>query len=272
SPDKELGSISNYFVERYGFSPEAKILPWSGDNPCSMVGLGLDRDGDMAISFGTSDTVFVRMNDIPEQSPENGHIFCTPTGAYMALLCYSNGSLAREKVRDKYGLDWSSFNEAVARKPAGNNGGVMLSFPMPEITPHIGQSKERYVGISETDIDAQCRGIYEAHALAKKHHVSQMGLKPTCLKVTGGASKDTVFMQILADVFQCPVDRMDSASSAAIGAALVAAKTIMGEKALTKLRLDITKASHRLEPDSKTKEIYKELLALYEKTEKEIVS
>ncbi len=32
------GVISQYFVERFGFSPECKILSFTGDNPSSFAG------------------------------------------------------------------------------------------------------------------------------------------------------------------------------------------------------------------------------------------
>ena len=53
-----IGSLSNYWVERYGFSPATRVVCWSGDNPCSLVGVGLVKPGRLAISLGTSDTLF----------------------------------------------------------------------------------------------------------------------------------------------------------------------------------------------------------------------
>lgn len=53
-----LGKISKYFVQRYGFSPDCQVLAGTGDNPSSLVGLGIFNPGDIAISLGTSDTLF----------------------------------------------------------------------------------------------------------------------------------------------------------------------------------------------------------------------
>lgn len=93
-----LGTIHPYFTHRYGFTPTCICIAWSGDNPCSLSGLRM-REGDIAISLGTSDTMFGPLSD-PHPS-EEGHVFCDPIhpSGYMALLCYKNGSLTREYIR-----------------------------------------------------------------------------------------------------------------------------------------------------------------------------
>lgn len=35
----EVGLISNYYVERWGFNAECKITAFTGDNPASLIGL-----------------------------------------------------------------------------------------------------------------------------------------------------------------------------------------------------------------------------------------
>src|SRR5262249_32902213 len=52
-----VGTLAPYWQTRYGFGP-AKVIAWSGDNPCSLIGLGLIDAGQLGISLGTSDTVF----------------------------------------------------------------------------------------------------------------------------------------------------------------------------------------------------------------------
>ena len=36
-------------------------------------------------------------------------MFGSPTGEFMNLVCFRNGSLAREWVRSEHGLDWAAF-------------------------------------------------------------------------------------------------------------------------------------------------------------------
>jgi xylulokinase len=53
-----IGPVSSYFVQKYGLNPEAQATVWTGDNPASVVGLGLTKPGQVAVSLGTSDTFF----------------------------------------------------------------------------------------------------------------------------------------------------------------------------------------------------------------------
>ncbi|KAG5031162.1 hypothetical protein JHK85_015144 [Glycine max] len=90
------GNIAPYFVERYHFNKDCLVVQWSGDNPNSVAGLTLNIPGDLAISLGTSDTVFMITKD-PNPGLE-GHVFPNQVDAegYMVMLVYKNGSLTRE--------------------------------------------------------------------------------------------------------------------------------------------------------------------------------
>lgn len=73
------GSIHPYFQTKYGFVPGCKIVAFSGDNPCSLAGIGLSQAGDVAVSLGTSSTVMAVVPTAQAQaSGEEGHYFCNP--------------------------------------------------------------------------------------------------------------------------------------------------------------------------------------------------
>jgi len=50
-----------------------------------------------------------------------------------------------------------------------------------------------------------------------------MDVETERIRLTGGASKNDGIAQLVADVFQAPVERIDVSNSAALGAALIAA-------------------------------------------------
>ncbi len=215
-----VGPISPYFVQRHGFSPSAQVVVGSGDNPCSLVGLGLVRSGMVAISLGTSDTYFGAMDHCRVSEHGEGHVFGSPTGGYMTLVCFKNGSLARERVRDELGLDWAGFSRAIRETPPALGGrGLVLPWYDPEITPRVLVPGVRRRGIEPGD-PAMCRAVVEAQMMAMRLHTRWMEVRPACIYATGGASANTEILHIMADVHACPVHRFETTASAALGAAL----------------------------------------------------
>ncbi|RYD45967.1 MAG: carbohydrate kinase, partial [Verrucomicrobiaceae bacterium] len=130
------GPVSNYFVHKYGLSSSCQVVLSTGDNPSSLVGMGATAPGTIVISLGTSDTFFAAMEKAVTDPQGFGHVFGNPAGGFMSLICFRNGSLSREALRDQLGLDWSAFDaDGLALTPAGNEGKRMLPFFGPEITP-----------------------------------------------------------------------------------------------------------------------------------------
>ena len=89
-PTALVGTVSPYMVERYGFSEACAVSAFTGDNQASLAGLRM-RPGDLGLSLGTSDTVFVWMEAAEGQvvRPQlTGHVWPNPLDAkdYMALL------------------------------------------------------------------------------------------------------------------------------------------------------------------------------------------
>ncbi|HEX5791052.1 MAG TPA: FGGY family carbohydrate kinase, partial [Luteolibacter sp.] len=129
------GTISGYFVKKYGFCANCRCALFSGDNPASLVGMGATAPGNIVISLGTSDTFFASMPG-PKTDPNGfGHVFGNPLGGFMSLICFRNGSLSREALRDQLRCDWSAFDADALAATAGAAGqNLMLPFFGPEIT------------------------------------------------------------------------------------------------------------------------------------------
>lgn len=268
-----VGPVSPYYVGRYGFATDCLVLPFSGDNPCSLIGLGLVTPGQVALSLGTSDTLFACM-DQPRTSKEGeGAVFASPDGAhYMALTCYLNGSLAREAVRDQYNMDWDQFTDALRSIAPGNDGGLMLPYFAPEIVPKVPAPNVVRQNLDETDAPANVRAVIEAQALSSKIHARWMGVDISSLYVTGGASANAEILRIFANVHNCPVHRFETANSAALGAALRAAHAHQSatgtswQETVGPFAEPI--AGSTIEPDPAAVAIYSSMIGAYESLEK----
>lgn len=219
------GPVGDYFVHKYGFASSCQVVLWSGDNPCSLVGMGAGRPGRLVISLGTSDTLFAAMPEACTDPNGYGHVFGNPLGGYMSLICFRNGSLAREAVKDRFDLSWDDFDaQGLARTPAGNEGRVFLPFIGDEITPRLSSGDAVALGWDgEPTADESVRGVLEGQFLNMKIHARWMKVETEEILLTGGASNNDGIAQIVANVFGKKVRRLEVSDSAAIGAAMRAA-------------------------------------------------
>ena len=220
------GRIHSRYVERYGFSPDCKVIVFSGDNPNSLAGLRLQEAGDIAISLGTSDTVFAALAT-PRPSASEGHIFASPIDprGYMALICYKNGSLTREYIRDRAaGRSWAKFNALLLTTAPGNDGRIGFYYKDPEITPPVMKAGMFRFGADDKPVKSfiaaqEVRAVVEGQFLSMRLHGCNIGIKPTRILATGGASANPAIIKIMSDVFGVPVYTGAIPNSAALGAA-----------------------------------------------------
>uniref|UniRef100_A0A669CQ03 Xylulose kinase n=1 Tax=Oreochromis niloticus TaxID=8128 RepID=A0A669CQ03_ORENI len=230
-----LGPVSSYFVHRYGFSESCSVVAFTGDNPASLAGMRL-QPGDVAVSLGTSDTVFLWLQQ-PRPALE-GHVFCNPVEQqeYMALLCFKNGSLTRERVRNECaGASWELFSAALSDTPLGNHGNIGFYFETMEITPPV-------IGVHRFD-SADCevsslsprvevRAVVEGQFLSRRLHAERLGysiIPGTRVLATGGASSNKEILQVLSDVFNAPVYTIDLSDSTCLGSAYRALHGLVAE-------------------------------------------
>jgi xylulokinase len=214
-----VGTLAPYWRERYGL-PAVAIVAWSGDNPCSLIGIGLVEEGRVGISLGTSDTLFGLMKTPRVDETMTGHVFGAPTGDFMGITVFSNGSLARERVRDAYGYDWLAFSNSLQRTPPGNGGALMLPWFVPEITPHVTSPAVHRLDLDPADGARNARAVVEAQMMSMANHSRWMNVNIDTIHATGGAAANADILRIMADVFDADVYQVPVGNSACLGAAL----------------------------------------------------
>jgi len=235
-----LGKINAYWSSRWGFNPECIIAPFTGDNPATVVALSFP--GDALLSLGTSTTFLLSIPpaDSPPKRFTTSHLLSHPTtapDAQIAMLCYKNGALAREQIRDRYAdRDWSKYNTLVDGETAGCHGYMGLYFPLPEIIPD-GVKGEFYfrtnqsgapIQIGENEVPGTCqpRMILESQFLSIRSRIAAI-LPPEApplqrLVVTGGSSANQTIRQLAADLFNMKVYISSTKEAAGMGGALLA--------------------------------------------------
>lgn len=225
-----FGSISSYFVKRYGFPASSQIIPFTGDNPSTILALPL-RSSDAIVSLGTSTTFLM---STPQYRPDPAYHFMnhpTTPGLYMFMLCYKNGGLAREHIRDALNTSspsstpksWDLFNETATSTPVlgqekdSDPMRLGLYFPRPEIVPNVKAGTWRLLyqneKLSVPDEkawplpQADARAILESQFLSLRLRSASLVEKqgdlppqPRRIYMVGGGAVNPAIAQVAGDV------------------------------------------------------------------------
>ena len=226
--------------EKFGLRPGIPVVPFTGDNPASLVGCFAEKPGTAVISLGTSDVFFAAMDSFHTDPDGYGHVFGNPMGGFMSLSCFKNGSLARDRVRRELGVDWKFFDEGAWDKVKDKGEGEQrngrhsavhlktspspLAFPYfeAEITPkHDATGIEANFDWAAADAATKVRAIVEGQIANMYERTRWIGDFDE-IKVTGGASRSKGIRETIARIFGAKVATLDVADSAAVGGARLA--------------------------------------------------
>lgn len=130
------------------------------------------------------------------------------------MLCYKNGALAREQVRDNFAnRNWDVFNRLVEQTPPGCNGTMAFYFPLPEIIPPnvtgeyffiTNLTKNTAEPLLKKDLlpSIHPRAVLESQFLSIRSRIAAIlpeGSPPLQrLVISGGSSANPVIRQIAA--------------------------------------------------------------------------
>jgi xylulokinase len=185
----------------------------------------------------------------------------------MGLTCFQNGSLARERVREQFGMDWAGFSRALDTTAPGPH--IMLPWFEPEITPAVLTAGVRRYGMRTAAPDVHVRALVDAQMMTMALHSRWMGVEIDTIHATGGAAANRSILQTMADVFGAAVYQLEVGNSAALGAALRAVHADRSANASTADWDDVVRgftepmASTRLDPDVARQAFYRELIQVY---------
>lgn len=203
-------------------------MPFTGDNSATLVSMNLS-EGDCVVSLGTSDTVLVYLKkDVAEPTTES-HLMAHPTDpeGFMGMLCYKNGSLAREFIRDSYANgSWDEFNEYLNNKEAMQQGDIGFYYWMQEIIPFAKgiYRFEQGKAVKEfKDKAVNVKAIVESQFMSMCVRLQRMGgdsMKRVL--ASGGAAANANILQLLSNILGLPVYRQKGMNGASLGGALLA--------------------------------------------------
>jgi xylulokinase len=234
------GYLSSEAASLLGLTTNVVVAGGAGDNAAAAVGTGTVRDGRAFTTIGTSGVVFAHSSKITIDPKGRVHTFCCAVpgcwhvmgvtqAAGLSLSWYLDTFCADYKEKAKsLGMDFFEFvNREAASAPIGSNKLLYLPYLMGERTPHLDPDcRGVFFGLSAIHKQADLlRAVMEGVSYSLKDCQSildEMGIKVDQMMACGGGSKSAFWQQILADMFNCPVQTAALQEGAVLGVAILA--------------------------------------------------
>jgi xylulokinase len=207
--------------------------PGTGDNMAAALGVALGP-GDVAISLGTSGTVYT-VSTAPTADASGAVAgFADATGRFLPLVCTLNATQVTESFGRVLGADTQELDELALSAPAGSGGVVMLPYLNGERTPNRPNATGLVTGVQLDVTRAEfARAAYESvvcglldglDALRKATDLAALRTGRTVL--VGGGARSPAYRRIVADLSGLPITIADGEEHVAIGACVQAAAVL----------------------------------------------
>ena len=234
-----LGMVTAEAAAETGLAEGTPVVGGAADLIASALAAGLSTEGDVLLKFGGSVDVLVATDRAaPDQRMYLDHHLvpglwvpngCMATGGSGLNWFVRTFAGAEAAVAAARGISPHAYLDELAEKTApGADGLLALPYFLGEKTPiHDPQARGIFLGISLShELPHFWRAMLEGYAYAVAHHMEvmrDMGHKPQRYLVSDGGSNSRLWMQIVADVLQEPLQTLTGHPGSCLGAAWTAA-------------------------------------------------
>lgn len=219
--------ISAAIADELGLPRDALVAAGGGDNMMAAFGTGAVVPGKLSMSLGTSGTLFA-YSDTPVVDPAGAWAaFCSSSGGWLPLICTMNCTVATESIARLFGFSTREGDGRIAASEPGAAGLTFLPFLNGERTPDLPLGKGVLAGMDMHNLGEAnlYRAAMEGATYSLKYGFDAFvagGMQFDAIVLTGGGANSAAWRQMVADVFNLPVEVPKQGEGAAFGAALQA--------------------------------------------------
>jgi xylulokinase len=224
------GRLTAAAAERLGLAPGIPIAAGAGDQPAGALAAGIVAEGDAAVTIGSSGVVFAAASTYgaaPDGRVQTG-AHALPQRWYLMGVTQAAG-LSLRWLRDTF-MPEAAYTELVSEadgSPPGSRGLLWLPYLQGERTPHLDvDARGALVGLTTAHSRADVvRAVLEGVAFSLRdaaQAIQGVGAPMRRFKLAGGGARSPLWRQIVADVFNAPMQVEPEGRGPAFGAALLA--------------------------------------------------
>jgi xylulokinase len=276
--DAISGRILGQVAADLGVTKNTPVVTGAGDVACGLLGAGVTHDKKLLITISTGGQITLPASGPKVDTFGRIHTFCSalsPEGGkagYLQLGAILSAGRSLRWLRDQIlgesrNIPYADLIDQAEKAPAGSNGLIFLPYIAGERTPHMNaDARGMLLGLtiehrSNDIIRAVMEGVamacYDAFSVLK-----ELGARPEQIIMAGGGARSRLWRQIVADVFNLPVQSPHVWEQAAYGAAILAGSGI-GFHNTSQAAVEWPSYETPVEPDHQRHEQYLKLFDIY---------
>ncbi len=240
------------------------VAAGAGDQAAGAIGVGVDRPGPISVVLGTSGVVFAALPSFKADEQGRVHAFChaVPGGWHaMGVMLSAAGSLRWLSDVAAPGGDYGALVAEAERWGPGVEGLTFLPYLSGERTPHADpNARGAFIGLQQRhDRGALARAVLEGVAFGLRDSLellAAIGVEAEVGRVSGGGSRSSLWLRIVASVLGLPLQKTAVEEGAAYGAALLGGVAAASFADVHEAVAACVKAVDTIEPEPEWVEVY----------------
>lgn len=256
-----VGNISQKASEETGLPTSVKVIAGGGDQAVASVGTGTVGKGKCNVSLGTSGVVFISAQEFAVDDNNALHAFCHADGKYHFMgVMLSAGASNTWWMNDILGTkDYVKEQKGITK--LGENNTFFLPYLMGERTPHNNpNARGTFIGMTmDTTREDMTQAVLEGVAFALRDSfeiAKSLGVEVERTRINGGGANSPLWCNIVANILNVKVDKINSKEGPAFGAAILAAVGCGKYSSVEEATEKLIKVVSTVEQDPQLVELY----------------
>jgi xylulokinase len=272
------GEVTADAAEALGLEPGTPVVTGTGDAPSGLLGAGIVDAETMLLSLSTGAQVMVPSDAFQPDLTGRTHTYCAALepgpghpGWYQMGATLVAG-MAMRWLRDEMlqlpaAGAYERMTKSAERAPLGARGLLFLPYLVGERSPHMDpRARGAFLGLAaHHDHGDIVRAVMEGVTFACRDAfaaLQEAGAAPERIVMAGGGARSPFWRQMVADIFGLPVFALATTDQAAMGAALLAATSVLDLDPVETAQA-WARYGAATEPNTATQTRYDELFALF---------
>ena len=235
APGSVMGGVTEAFARKTGLKAGIPVISCGGDQQCGMLGQGVTGEGKVSLTLGTGGFLLTTCRKVPENL--SWDVICNASsdaGAYILEANMLTCTSAMEWFRNNFYREDPDFYNTMSRTllelPPGSNGCLALPYFQGRSTPDWNSlATGVFANLTlNTTREDMLKALLESICMEIRNNISNFEkyVPVSKILISGGLSKSRAFNQMQADIYGKNVQRSENAEGTALGAWMVAARSM----------------------------------------------